>query len=310
MEPTMTGDAAGGDDHGYLVGSARIAAKPLDPGLYVVATPIGNLGDVTLRALATLAAADAIACEDTRVTRILTARYGIATRLIAYHDHNADRQRPKLLALLAEGKSVALVSDAGTPLISDPGYRLVVDAAAAGVAVIPIPGASSVVAGLVASGLPTDTFLFAGFLPPKEGARRKRLAALAAIPATLVFFESPNRLAATLADMAELFGERNAAVARELTKTFETVRRGRLADLAAAFAGEAAPKGEIVLLVGPPGETVADPADANRLLADLLKTHSLREAASAAAAATGLPRRDLYRRALQLRGEGGGGDDA
>ena len=179
----MTGEPKAGEQ-GFLVGETRVAAKPLDPGLYVVATPIGNLGDITLRALATLAAADAIACEDTRVTRILTARYGIATRLIAYHDHNAERQRPKLLALLAEGKSVALVSDAGTPLVSDPGYRLVVDVAAAGIPVVPLPGASSVMAGLVASGLPTDAFLFAGFLPPRETARRKRLATLAAVPAS------------------------------------------------------------------------------------------------------------------------------
>jgi 16S rRNA (cytidine1402-2'-O)-methyltransferase len=300
----MTGDAPAAVS-GFLVGQVRVPAKPLAPGLYVVATPIGNLGDITLRALATLAAADVIACEDTRVTRILTGRYGIETRLIAYHDHNAERQRPKLMALLAEGKSLALVSDAGTPLISDPGYRLVVEAAAAGIPVVPIPGASSIMAALVAGGLPTDAFLFAGFLPPKAGARQKRLASLAAVPATLVFFESPQRIAATLADMTSLLGERDAAVARELTKTFETVRRGRLADLAAAFVADAPPKGEIVVVVGPPGEVAADPDAADRLLADLLKTHSVKEAAAAAAAATGLPRRHFYRRALALRGEAG-----
>jgi 16S rRNA (cytidine1402-2'-O)-methyltransferase len=286
----------------------RIAARPLAPGLYIVATPIGNLGDVTLRGLSTLAAADLIACEDTRVTRVLTVRYGIATPLIAYHDHNAEKQRPKLLAMLADHKAVALVSDAGTPLVSDPGYRLVVEAAATGHRVVPIPGASAVMAGLVASGLATDSFLFAGFLPVKTAARRKRLALLAGVPATLIFFESPQRLPASLADMAEVLGARDAAVTRELTKAFETVRRGTLAGLAAAYAG-AAPKGEIVILVGPPGEVVPDEGAADRMLGELLATHSLKEAVAEAAAATGLPRRDLYRRALALRGEAAGDED-
>ncbi len=306
----MTRDAlpANPPGPGFSIDGVRIAAKPLAPGLYVVATPIGNLGDMTLRGLATLAAADLIACEDTRVTRVLTGRYGIATPLTAYHDHNAERQRPKLLALLAEGKAVALVSDAGTPLVSDPGYRLVVEAAAAGHAVVPVPGASAVMAGLVASGLATDSFLFAGFLPPKAAGRRKRLAALATVPATLVFFESPQRVAATLADMADVLGARDAAVARELTKAFETVRRGTLAELAATFAGEPAPRGEIVILVGPPGEAAPDADAADRLLGELLKTRSVKEATAEAAAATGLPRRDLYRRALELR-HGAAGDE-
>jgi 16S rRNA (cytidine1402-2'-O)-methyltransferase len=293
----------------FSIDGITFPAKPLAPGLYIVATPIGNLGDITLRALRTLAAADLIACEDTRVTSVLTRHYGISGRLTAYHDHNAERQRPKLLAALAEGKTVALVSDAGTPLVSDPGYRLVVDAAAAGYPVVPIPGASAVLAALVGAGLPSDAFLFAGFLPPKETARRKRLAALGMVPATLVFFEAPQRVAPSLADMAAVLGTgRRAVVARELTKTFETIRRGSLGDLAAALAGEPTPKGEIVVLIAPPEEEAADIGDADRLLAELLKSLPLKEAAAEAALATGLPRRDLYRRALALKG--GTDDDA
>jgi 16S rRNA (cytidine1402-2'-O)-methyltransferase len=296
-------------DPAFSIDGQRIPAKPLAPGLYVVATPIGNLGDVSLRALQTLAGADLIACEDTRVTRVLTARYGITTRLFPYHDHNAEKQRPKLLALLGEGKAVALVSDAGTPLVSDPGYRLVNAVLEAGHAVIPIPGASAVLAALVASGLPSDAFLFAGFLPPKEVARAKRLAIFAETPATLIFFESPQRLAASLAAMASVLGgERKAAVARELTKRFETVRRETLAGLAERFAAEPPPKGEIVVLIGPPEARAPDEAGVDALLAKLLETHSVREAATEAAAKTGLPRRDLYARALALKGEGEDGE--
>ncbi len=292
----------------YMLEGTRIAAPPLDPGLYIVATPIGNLGDITLRALSTLAACDLIACEDTRVTAVLTRHFGIAVPLTAYHDHNAPRQRPRLLAALAEGKRVALVSDAGTPLVSDPGFRLVGDAAAAGHRVTPIPGASAVLAALMAAGLPTDAFLFAGFLPPKTAGRRKRLQALMHVPATLVFFESPQRLGASLADMAEVLGaERPAAMARELTKTFETIRRGTLAELAAEFA-EITPKGEVVVLVGPPGESELDEADIDRLLVTLLKDNAVAAAASEAAGITGLPRRDLYRRALALKDRDPEGD--
>jgi 16S rRNA (cytidine1402-2'-O)-methyltransferase len=289
---------------GFSLDGQRLRARPLSPGLYVVATPIGNLGDVTLRALETLAAADLIACEDTRVSRVLTDRYGISTRLTAYHDHNAERQRPRILAALADGKSVALVSDAGTPLVSDPGYRLVNAALAAGHTVVPVPGASAVLAALVASGLPSDAFLFAGFLPPKEVARRKRLAALAATPATLIFFESPQRLSASLADMASaLGGGRQCVVARELTKTFETLRRDSLAALAAQLAEEPPPRGEIVVLVGPPQDEAPAAEDVDALLIELLKEHPVSEAAAEAAARTGLPRRELYRRALDLRKE-------
>ena len=288
----------------FSVDGQTIAAPPVSPGLYVVATPIGHLGDISLRALAILAACDLIACEDTRVTRVLTDRYGISTRLTAYHDHNADRQRPKLLEALADGKTVTLVSDAGTPLISDPGYRLVNEVLAAGHTVVPVPGASAVLAALVASGLPSDTFLFAGFLPPKEVARRKRLAEFVLTPATLAFYESPRRLAASLADMALVLGrERQCAVARELTKTFETVRRGGLAELAGQYQGEDPPKGEVVVLVGPPLAAPPSAEDIDDLLADLLGSHSVREAATEAAAQTGLRRRDLYQRALAMKKE-------
>nr|WP_244521208.1 16S rRNA (cytidine(1402)-2'-O)-methyltransferase [Bauldia litoralis] len=286
-----------------------MAVRPLDPGLHIVATPIGNLGDMTLRGLATLAAADLIVCEDTRVTRVLLARYAIARRLIAYHEHNAAAQRPRILRELAAGHAVALVSDAGTPLISDPGYRLVAEAVEAGHAVVPVPGASAMLAALVASGLPTDAFFFAGFLPQKEGARRKRLAALVAVPGSLVFYESARRLAAALADMAAVLGgARPAVVARELTKTFETYRRGSLAGLAAELAGEDAPKGEIVVVIGPPEETAPDAADIDTLLIGLLETGTVRMAADEAAALTGLPRRDLYQRALALKDRDDGGD--
>jgi 16S rRNA (cytidine1402-2'-O)-methyltransferase len=268
-----------------------------------VATPIGNLGDVTLRALRTLAASDVVACEDTRVTRVLLDRYGIARPLTTYHEHNAAEQRPKLLAALAEGKSIALVSDAGTPLLSDPGYRLVREAAAAGHSVFPIPGASALLSALVVAGLPTDAFFFAGFLPPKEVARRKRLSSLAAVPGTLVFYESPHRIGDALADMAGTLGDRPAAVARELTKAYETVRRGTLATLAAEFAGPP-PKGEIVILVGPPAEAPPGAEEVDALLSRLLETGTVRSAADEAAEATGLPRRDLYRRALELKDGG------
>ena len=281
----------------------RAEADPIAPGLHVVATPIGNLRDITLRALATLAAADAVVAEDTRVTRTLLAHYGVTTPLVAYHEHNAAVVRPHLLARLAAGAALALVSDAGTPLVSDPGYKLVAEALAAGVAVTSAPGPSAVLAALVVAGLPTDRFYFEGFLPPKSAARRVRINELAAIPATLVFFESPRRLAETLADLAAELGPRSAAVARELTKLYETTRRGPLDQLAALYAGEEQPRGEIVVLVGPPdaGAAVGE-EEIDRLLAAALEGLSVKDAAAAVSAHTGAPRRQVYARAVALAG--------
>src|SRR6266436_3236457 len=218
----------------YVLNGHSTSAPPLPAGLYLVATPIGNLRDITVRALEVLAAADLIACEDTRVTRKLLDRYGITTPLAPYHDHNAAEARPKLIARLAEGAAIALVSDAGTPLVSDPGYKLVRDARAAGASVTALPGASAVLAALTLSGLPTDRFLFEGFLPAKEGARRARINELKRIPGTLVLFETGARIAATLADLAAELGPRQAAICRELTKLYEEVRRGELGMLARA----------------------------------------------------------------------------
>jgi 16S rRNA (cytidine1402-2'-O)-methyltransferase len=280
------------------------AARPLSPGLYLVATPIGAARDVTLRALDILRAADVIAAEDTRTARRLMEIHGIplaGRTLIPYHDHNGAAQRPKLLRLLAEGRSVALVSDAGTPLLADPGWRLAAEAIAAGLPVTAAPGASALLAALSLAGLPTDRFLFAGFLPPRAAARATALAELAAVPATLVFYESPRRLAATLAAMAAALGpSRPAAVCRELTKRFEEVRRAPLADLAAHYAAEGAPKGEVVIVVGPP---VPAPPTAETLddrLRAALAGMSLKDAAAAVAAELGLPRKAVYARALEL----------
>ena len=282
------------------------ANQPLAPGLYVVATPIGNLGDITLRALEVLRRADLIACEDTRVTATLARRFGLEAERVAYHDHNAETMRPRLLERMAAGQAVALVSDAGTPLISDPGFKLVRAARAAGIAVTALPGASAVLAALAVAGLPTDRFLFAGFLPPKPGQRQRTLAELAVVPATLVLFETAPRLAATLAEMAAALGPREAAVARELTKLHEEVRRGTLAELAAHYAEAGPPRGEIVLVVGPPAAAPAlSEEEVDERLAAALETMSVGDASSALAAETGLPRRELYRRALALRAKSG-----
>ena len=281
----------------------RAEAQPIAAGLHVVATPIGNLGDITLRALATLAAADAVIAEDTRVSRNLLAHYGMTTPLVAYHEHNATEMRPRLLARLAQGAALALISDAGTPLVSDPGYKLVAEALAAGIAVTSLPGPSAVLAALVVAGLPTDRFFFEGFLPPKSAGRRARINELAFVPATLVFFESPRRLAEALSDLAAELGDRPAAVARELTKLYETTRRGTLAELAAHFAALDPPKGEIVIVVGPPGdaEPIAE-EELDRLLRGAMQTLSVKDAAAAISAKTGAPRRQVYARALALAG--------
>jgi 16S rRNA (cytidine1402-2'-O)-methyltransferase len=279
-----------------------LIARPLAPGLYLVATPIGNLGDISLRALSVLARAGLIAAEDTRHSQKLLSHFGIKARLTPYHEHNATRARPALLARLRGGDAVALISDAGTPLISDPGYRLVREALDQGVMVTSVPGPSAPLAALTVSGLPTDTFLFAGFLPVKSGPRRTRLAELAAMPATLVFFETAPRLAKSLADMAEILGAREAAVARELTKLHETVTRGRLDRLASERAQAETLKGELVVLVAPPIPENLDTSD-ETITAELkqaLKTQSFRDAVRHVTEALGVKRARVYELGLAL----------
>ena len=299
--PTPPARAAKSPTRRYVLAGQPIEAPPLPPGLYIVATPIGNLGDVTLRALEALASADVIACEDTRVSRKLLTRYGIATALMPYHDHNAAEARPKILARLAGGAAVALISDAGTPLISDPGFKLVRAAREAGYAVTALPGASATLAALTLAGLPTDRFFFEGFLPPKEAGRRARIAELARMPATLVLFETGPRLADALADLAEGLGPREAAICRELTKLHEEVRRGDLATLARDYAAAPPPRGEIVIVIGPPPEEEQPAAtELDDMLRQALTRVSVKDAVSEVAGATGLSRRDIYQRALAL----------
>jgi len=291
----------------YALSGAALEAPPLTAGLYLVATPIGNLRDISLRALETLAAADVIACEDSRVTRKLTEHYGIATPLTPYHEHNAAEARPKLLARLAAGQAVALVSDAGTPLISDPGYKLVRAASEAGHPVIAVPGASAVLTALGAAGLPTDRFFFEGFLPPKQAARQKRIAQLAAVPATLVLFESGPRLSAALTDLAAGLGPRPAAICRELTKLHEEIRRDDLAALARHYADGGETRGEIVIVVAPPTEAGESADDVDELLRRALDRVSVKDAVGEVALATGRPRREVYQRALALTKANGDG---
>jgi 16S rRNA (cytidine1402-2'-O)-methyltransferase len=277
--------------------------EPLEPGLYIVATPIGNLRDLSPRAADILSRANAIAVEDSRVTGGLLHHIGIKRPMIPYHDHSTERLRDDLVARLGS-EAIALVSDAGTPLISDPGFKLVRAARAAGHAVTTLPGPCAAVAALTLAGLPTDRFLFAGFLPSKAKAREDAIDEVAAIRATLLFYESGPRLAATLAALAARLGDREAAVAREISKMFEECVTGTLGELAARY-GEAAPKGEIVIVVAPPGEAEpASEADADILLNEALERLSAGRAASEVAKATGLNRRDLYARALMLKGEG------
>ncbi len=284
-------------------GVGQPGAKPVEPGLYLIATPIGAARDITLRALDLLAGADVIAAEDTRSLRHLMEIHGIAPDdrpLVSYHDHNAKTARPRLMAALAAGKSVVYASEAGTPLVADPGYQLAGAAVAAGHRLVSAPGPSAVLAALTVSGLPSDRFLFAGFPPPAKTARAAFLRELAPVPATLVLYESPKRLGALLAEMAAQLGEtRAAAVCRELTKRFEEVRRGTLADLAAHYAG-APPKGEIVVLVDRARGRAAGPEDVDAALADALARLSVKDAAAEVAAALGLPRREVYQRALDL----------
>jgi len=288
-----------------MIGGAEVAAPRLEPALYLVATPIGNLADITLRALETLAGADILACEDTRVTRVLLDRYGIRRRMLAYHEHNEAEAAPRLVAMVESGQSVALASDAGTPLVSDPGFRLVQTAQERGIRVVPVPGPSAVLAALTAAGLPTDSFMFAGFLSSKAGQRRSRLETIQSVPATLVFFESPRRLAESLAAMSQILGDRQAVVARELTKAFEEVRRGSLAELAAHYGEVGAPKGEVVICVAPPGqETTTGAEEVDRLLLALAAEMPASKAAGEAARMTGGKKSELYQRLLVLKEEG------
>lgn len=289
--PPSEGEGSEAPPHGKLA-----------PGLYLVSTPIGHARDITLRALDVLKMADAVACEDTRTTAKLMTIHGLRASLLAYHDHNAERQRPLLLARLARGEAVALVSDAGTPLVSDPGYKLVQEAIAAGHRIFPIPGASASLAALAVAGLPTDRFAFLGFPPPKSTARRRWFGEAAGFPGTLIFFESPQRLADSLADALAVFGDRPAAVARELTKLFEETRRGSLAALAAAYAASGPPRGEVVVVVGPPAEDEAPTADRlDAAVAEALaRGLSVKDAAAEVAIRLGVGRKEAYARALAL----------
>lgn len=285
----------------YAVGGERLAAPKAAPGLYLVATPIGNLGDITLRALETLAGVDIIACEDTRITRRLTERYAISARLTPYHEHNAAEMRPKILAQLAQGASIALVSDAGTPLISDPGFKLVREASSAGFSVVALPGPSSVLAALSVAALPTNRFFFEGFLPPKQAARRARLTELARLDATLVLFESGSRVQETLADLAAIMGARDAAICREMTKLHEEIKRSTLAGLAQS-AATLETRGEFVLVIGPQaeGSQAMTVDEVDNLLRERLARDSVKDAVAHAVEVSGRPRREIYARALEL----------
>ena len=300
-EDLAKGVESSGKDY-FLLGN-KIEAPRIEPALYIVATPIGNLRDMTIRGLETLAACDVIACEDTRVSRKLLTHYGIRSRLVTYHEHNADRQRPYLLETLAAGKSVALISDAGTPLLSDPGYRLVADMLAADHRVVPVPGASAMLSALVGAGLPTDQIHFAGFLPHKAGARDRKLMDLATVPGTLVFYESPRRLDATMAAMAlALGGAREAVVARELTKKFEEFRRGSLSELAEFYADADAPRGEAVVLVGPAVETEPDEADIDAMIRTGLEAgQHIKQLSADIAMRIGLKKNEIYKRAQEIK---------
>ncbi len=276
-------------------------AQPLVPGLYLVATPIGNLADFTLRAISTIARADVVCCEDTRHSRQLLLQYGIDRSLRPFHEHNEDRELPRVLVEIAAGQTVALISDAGTPLVSDPGFKLVRSAVAAGHRVVSIPGPAAPLAALACCGLPTDRFLFAGFLPPKQAARRNRLAELARVKATLVFFEAPSRVAGALADMAAMLGsEREAAVARELTKLHEEVVHGKLGELARRAAAEEA-RGEFVLLVGPPARSEISDEFITARLEQSLADNSVRDASREVAEALGVPKSRVYDLAVRMK---------
>jgi 16S rRNA (cytidine1402-2'-O)-methyltransferase len=283
-----------------------MAPAQVGPGLYIVSTPIGNLRDITLRAIDTLNAVDEVLAEDTRTARKLFDAYAVKTKLTAYHDHNGAARRPELLSRLEGGAKLALISDAGTPLVSDPGWKLVHEASMIGLNIVPVPGASAMLAGLVKSGLPSDRFLFAGFLPAKRSARQKALNELVQTPATLIFYESGPRLIASLADMRDVLGSgRRASVTRELTKLFEEARSGTLTELAAHYETEGKPKGEIVVLVGPPEPDIAPTQDIlEAALKTALETQPTKAAANQVAAQYNLPKREVYQLALDLKSDG------
>jgi 16S rRNA (cytidine1402-2'-O)-methyltransferase len=299
-----TDDDTGLTGRSFSIGGQALTAPKAAAGLYLVATPIGNLGDITLRALETLAGVDIIACEDTRITRRLTERYVISAELKPYHEHNASMARPKILERLAQGASIALVSDAGTPLISDPGFKLVREACAAGHQVIAVPGASSVLTALSVAALPTDRFFFEGFLPPKQTARRARLTELAKIEATLVMFESGNRVQDALADLAGIMPARDAAICRELTKMHEEIKRAPIAELA-RDAEALETRGEFVLVIAPPpaGAGIMAEGELDELLRSSLMRDSVKDAVAHAVELSGRPRREIYARALELAKE-------
>ncbi|MBI0141316.1 16S rRNA (cytidine(1402)-2'-O)-methyltransferase [Bartonella sp. W8125] len=291
-------------DRKYIIGANAYEAPALEPALYLVATPIGNLGDITLRAIETIAAADVLACEDTRVTRILLDRYGIHQKPIVYQEHNVEEAGKKLLGALEDNQSVALVSDAGMPLISDPGFRLVAEAREKNIKIVPVPGASAALTALIATGLPTDSFFFSGFLPTKSMQRKARLEELASIPASLIFYESPHRVSTTLADMVEVFGkDRRGAICREMTKKFETVDVAPLSELHERYNDSEKIRGEIVIIVEPPSkqEEKFDTEEIDKLLVELAKDFSAAKAAAEAARITGHKKTELYKRLLSLK---------
>jgi len=290
----------------YIIGAARFDAESLAPGLYVVATPIGNLGDITVRALATLAAAETVLCEDTRTSGKLMERFAIKTKLSPYHEHNAQKVRPAILERLQQGAAIALISDAGMPLVSDPGYRLVKEAVELGLPVTACPGPSAVLTGLALSGLPTDRFLFAGFVPQKQGERKRLFAEFEKLKATLIFFESPHRIVETLQDLGLALPGRQIAVTRELTKLHEEVLRGSAHEIAETLAARPAVKGEITLIVGPPLE---DEAVSDEVLAEAIavaiQVMPASKAASEIAKRFNLNRSDIYQRILTMKGQDG-----
>ena len=296
------------DSHTFILHGQTFSAESLAAGLYVTSTPIGNLADITVRALQVLGAADLILCEDTRVTRKLTRNYGIETPLRPYHDHNAEKVRPDIIARLSAGACIALVSDAGTPLISDPGFKLVRAAVEVGVHVTAIPGASAPLTALALAGLPSDKVLFAGFPPPKKGQRATFFNELRDVAATLVFFVSARKLEGVLSDIEVCLGDRPAVVARELTKFHEEVLRGRASELRRDIAARSSLKGEVTLLVAGRGEDeAADPAVLDAEIAAALEVSSVRDVAAELAAEHKLPRRQVYLRALEIaRGETAG----